>query len=155
LGPIANAGIIEWVRVGDPGNAADTAPAGYGAVDASFEIMKYEYTNQHYTDFLNSVDRNGTNTYSLYNSLMGSNVKGGISFDAGASSGSKYAVKSNMGDKPVTYVSWFDAARVCNWAMNGATSSSSTETGAYTLVDGQTSGTVPAVNAGAKFYVPT
>ena len=43
---------------------------------------------------------------------------------------------------------------MCNWAMNGATSSSSTETGAYTL-NGQTSGTVPAVNSGAKFFIPT
>jgi formylglycine-generating enzyme required for sulfatase activity len=60
-----------------------------------------------------------------------------------------------MGDKPVNYVSWFDAARVSNWLMNGATSSSSTETGAYTLVGGQTSGTAPAVNPGATFYVPT
>jgi len=38
-----------------------------------------------------------------------------------------------MGDKPVNYVSWFDAARVSNWYQNGATSSSSTETEAYTL----------------------
>jgi formylglycine-generating enzyme required for sulfatase activity len=60
-----------------------------------------------------------------------------------------------MGDKPVNYVSWFDAARVSNWLMNGGTSSSSTETGAYTLIGGQTSGTVPAVNSGATFYVPT
>ena len=60
-----------------------------------------------------------------------------------------------MGDKPVNYVSWFDAARVSNWYQNGATSSSSTETGAYTLVGGQTSGTAPAVNPGATFYVPT
>jgi formylglycine-generating enzyme required for sulfatase activity len=60
-----------------------------------------------------------------------------------------------MGDKPVNYVSWFDAARVSNWLMNGATSSSSTETGAYTLVGGQTSGTAPAVNPGATFYIPT
>jgi formylglycine-generating enzyme required for sulfatase activity len=60
-----------------------------------------------------------------------------------------------MGDKPVNYVSWFDAARVSNWLMNGALSSSSTETGAYTLVGGQTSGTAPAVNPGARFYVPT
>jgi formylglycine-generating enzyme required for sulfatase activity len=60
-----------------------------------------------------------------------------------------------MGDKPVNYVSWFDAARVSNWLMNGATGSSSTETGAYTLVGGQTTGTAPAVNPGATFYVPT
>jgi formylglycine-generating enzyme required for sulfatase activity len=59
-----------------------------------------------------------------------------------------------MGDKPVNYVSWFDAARVSNWLMNGGTSSSSTETGAYTL-NNATSGTAPAVNPGATFYVPT
>ena len=59
-----------------------------------------------------------------------------------------------MGDKPVNYVSWFDAARVANWLMNGATGTSSTETGAYTL-SGGTSGNVPAVNPGATFYIPT
>jgi formylglycine-generating enzyme required for sulfatase activity len=59
-----------------------------------------------------------------------------------------------MGDKPVNYVSWFDAARVSNWLFNGATGTSSTETGAYTL-GGATSGTAPAVNSGATYYVPT
>jgi formylglycine-generating enzyme required for sulfatase activity len=116
--------------------------------------MKYEFTNQLYTDFLNSVDAGGTNPYSVYNDNMGSNARGGISVTSGAASGSKYAVKTNMGDKPVNYVSWFDAARVSNWLMNGATSSSSTETGAYTL-NGATSGTAPAVNPGATFYIPT
>jgi len=155
LSSIANAGIIQWVTVGDPGNTADTDPAGRGAVAASFQIMKYEFTNQLYTEFLNSVDQNGNNPYSVYNANMGSDARGGISFTSGAASGSKYAVRSNMGDKPVNYVSWFDAARVSNWLMNGGTSSSSTETGAYTLIGGQTSGTVPAVNSGATFYVPT
>jgi formylglycine-generating enzyme required for sulfatase activity len=60
-----------------------------------------------------------------------------------------------MGDKPVNYVSWFDAARVANWLMNGAGSSSDTEDGAYTLVGGQTTGTAPARNNGATFYIPT
>ena len=155
LGSIANAGIIEWVTVGDPGNTADTAPAGFGAVAASFRIMKYEFTNQQYTDFLNSVDTSGTNPNLVYNTSMGTNARGGISLTPGAASGSKYAARSNMGDKPVNYVSWFDAARVSNWYQNGATSSSSTETGAYTLVSGQTTGTAPAVNPGATFYVPT
>ena len=152
LGSIANAGIIEWVTVGDPANTADTSPAGYGAVAASFRIMKYEYTNQLYTDFLNSVAR--TDTYSLYNTSMGSDARGGIT-RSGASGSYSYSVKTDMGDKPVNYVSWFDAARVSNWLMNGATSSSSTETGAYTLVSGQTSGTAPAVNSNATYYVPT
>ncbi|MCY3017042.1 MAG: SUMF1/EgtB/PvdO family nonheme iron enzyme [Planctomycetota bacterium] len=143
---------IQWVTVGDPGNTADTAPAGFGAVTTSFQIMKYEFTNQLYTDFLNSVAK--TDTYSLYNTFMGSDARGGIS-RSGSSGSYSYSVKTDMGDKPVTYVSWFDAARVSNWYMNGATSSSSTETGAYTLVSGQVSDTAPAVNPGATFYVPT
>ena len=154
LGSIANAEPLQWVTVGDPGNTADTtgAPNPAGAVATSFQIMKYEFTNQQYTDFLNSVA--STDTYSLYNTNMGSNARGGIS-RSGSSGSYSYSVRTNMGDKPVNWVSWFDAARVSNWYQNGATSSSSTETGAYTLVGGQTSGTAPAVNSGATFYVPT
>ena len=148
----AHAITIDWVTVGDPGNTADTTT--YGDVADAFRIMKFEFTNQQYTDFLNSVDPNGTNPNNVYYTLMGSNARGGISFTSGAASGSKYAVRTNMGDKPVNYVSWFDAARVSNWLMNGATGTSSTETGAYTL-SGSTSGTAPAVNPGATFYVPT
>jgi formylglycine-generating enzyme required for sulfatase activity len=148
LGSIANAEPLQWVTVGDPGNTADTAPAGYGAVATSFQIMKYEFTNQQYTDFLNSVA--ATDTYSLYNANMGSGIT-----QSNAAGSYSYSSKDHMGDKPVIYVSWFDAARVSNWYQNGATSLSSTEIGAYTLVNGQTTGTAPAVNSGATFYVPT
>jgi formylglycine-generating enzyme required for sulfatase activity len=153
FGSIASAEAIQWVTVGDPGNAADTT--NRGAVSDSFQIMKYEFTNQQYTDFLNSVDAGGNNPNSVYHVDMGNDIRGGISFTSGAASGSKYAVKSNMGDKPVNYVSWFDAARVSNWLMNGAGSSSNTEDGAYTLVGGQTTGTAPARNNNATFYIPT
>jgi sulfatase modifying factor 1 len=150
----AHAITINWVTVGDPGNTADTTgdPNPAGAVADSFQIMKYEFTNQQYTDFLNSVDAGGTNPNSVYNASMDSDARGGISFTSGATSGSKYAVKTNMGDKPVNYVSWFDAARVSNWLFNGATGTSSTETGAYTLSG---TSTAPAVNPGATFYIPT
>jgi len=151
--PNAHAVTIDWVTVGDPNNAADTSPSGYGAVADTFRIMKFEFTNAHYTAFLNSVDPNGSNPNSIYNSSMGSDARGGIT-NTGTTNGSRYAVKSNMGDKPVNFVSWFDAARVANWLQNGQ-GSSSTETGAYTLVGGQTSGTAPARNPGATFYIPT
>jgi len=49
-------------------------------------------------------------------------------------------------------VTWFDAARMANWLHNGATSTASTETGAYTL-NGATDGIVPR-NAGAKWWIP-
>lgn len=54
---------IDWVTVGDPNNAADTSPSGYGAVSDSFRIMKFEFTNEQYKDFLNSVA--ATDTCSL------------------------------------------------------------------------------------------
>ena len=151
----AHAVTIDWVTVGDPGNAADTSgqPNPAGAVAAAIQIMKFEFTNQQYTDFLNSVDPTGTNPNSVYSGNMGSNARGGIT-NTGTTNGSRYAVKSNMGDKPVNYVSWFDAARVSNWLFNGATGTSSMETGAYTL-NNATSGNAPAVNSGATFYIPT
>jgi len=153
-GVSARAITVDWVTVADPGNAADTTgnPNPAGAVAEAFQIMKFEFTNQQYTDFLNSVA--ATDTYSVYNANMGSNARGGIT-QSGSSGSYTYAVKSNMADKPVNYVSWFDAARVTNWLMNGATGTSSTETGAYTLVGGQTSGTAPARNSGATYYIPT
>ncbi len=85
----AHAVTIDWVTVGDPGNTADTAPEGYGDVADSFQIMKYEWTNSQYTDFLNSVDASGTNPNSVYNTSMGSDARSGISFTSGAASGSK------------------------------------------------------------------
>ena len=154
FGSLANAEPLQWVTVGDPGNTADTtgAPNPAGSVATSFQIMKYEFTNQLYTDFLNSVAK--TDTYSLYNANMDIDARGGIT-QSGSSGAFTYSAKTDMGDKPVIFVSWFDAARVSNWYQNGATSSSSTEDGAYTLVGGQTTGTAPAVNSGATFYVPT
>jgi formylglycine-generating enzyme required for sulfatase activity len=48
-----------------------------------------------------------------------------------------YAVKGS-GARPVTYVSWFDAARFANWVANGqptgAQQNSTTENGAYSLL---------------------
>ena len=154
--PNAHAVTIDWVTVGDPGNTADTTgnPNPAGAVADSFQIMKFEFQNSQYADFLNAVDPSGTNPNAVYNLNMGSNARGGISFTSGAASGSKYAIRTNMGDKPVNFVSWFDAARVANWLQNGQ-GSGSTETGAYTLVNGQTSGTAPAANPGASYFLPT
>lgn len=157
--PAAHAVTIDWVTVGDPGNAADTT--GFGAVTGAFQIMTFEFTNSQYATFLNAIDPDGTNPNSIYNGDMGSNVRGGIT-NTGTTSGSRYAVKPNMGDKPVNYVSWFQAARVANWVNNGAqtygtsdaTATAPQNIGAYTLGTA-TSGTTPARNLGAIVWIPT
>lgn len=147
----AQAVTISWLTVGDPGNVDDST--GYGGVAEAFRIMEFEWTNAQYVDFLNAVDPDGTNPNAVYNPSMQSNARGGINFTSGAASGSKYAVKTNMGDKPVIYVSWFDAARVANWLHNGQ-GAGSTETGAYSL-DTAPANTAPAVNPGALYFLPT
>jgi formylglycine-generating enzyme required for sulfatase activity len=56
-----------------------------------------------------------------------------------------------MGDKPVNYVSWYDAARFTNWLHNGQ-GAGSTETGAYTL-SGNTG--IITKNVGATVWLPS
>jgi hypothetical protein len=75
--------------------------------------------NTQYGAFLNAVDSAGTNPYGLWNSLAGTDAQGGIARDLQAAAGSRYATRANMADKPVTFVSWFDAARFANWVHNG------------------------------------
>ena len=82
---------------------------------------------------------------------MGSNARGGITYTADAANGEKYTVRANMGNKPVNYVSWYDAARFANWMHNGQ-GSGSTETGAYTL-SGNTG--IITKNVGATIYLPS
>jgi len=144
----AHAVTIDWVTVGDPGNAAYTT--GYGAVADSYQIGKYEVTIQQYADFLNAAAK--SDLYSLYNASMASNGNSrGIS-RVGSSGSYNYSVIGS-GNRPITFVSWFDAARFANWMQNGQ-GSGDTETGAYTL-NGATSGTAPAANPSAQFYIPT
>ena len=159
----AHAVTIDWVTVGNPGNAPNYAGGSplYGAVDKAFQIMKFEFTNSQYAAFLNSIDPAGTNPNSVYNSFMSTLPQGGIT-KTGTTNGSRYVVKPNMGDKPVLPVSWWDAARVSNWLHNGAQTYGSTDssasapqnTGAYTTGTA-ISGNAVAVNSGAKFYIPT
>ena len=155
---------IDYATVGNPGNPANGA-TGWGSVSEVYKISKYETTNAQYTEFLNKVDAAGTNPNGVYNAQMGSDVTGGITFNSGAASGSKYSVKAGApagtpagtayGAMPVLFTSWFSAARFANWLQNGqVTGTSAMETGAYTL-NGQTSGAIPARNAGATNYLPS
>jgi sulfatase modifying factor 1 len=140
---------IHYVSVGYAGNAADTT--GFGAVAYDYQIGKYEVTNAQYGEFLNAVDPSGANANGVYNANMGSDVTGGITYTAGAASGAKYTIRSNMGDKPVNFVSWYDGARFTNWLHNGQ-GNGSTETGAYTLSgnDG-----IIIKNVGSNVWLPS
>lgn len=128
----ASALTIDWVTVGNAGNDADSSVAWPhpGAVAYEYRIAKHEVTNAQYAEFLNAVA--ATDTNNLYNTQMGLDSFGGIT-RSGSSGSFTYAVKTNMGNKPVNYVSWYDAARFSNWMTNGQPSGSGTESGVYSL----------------------
>ena len=136
---------IDYVNVGNAGNLADPL-TGYGAVGYAYQIGKYEVTNTQYGAFLNAAAK--TDSYGLYNSSMSSY---GIT-QSGSSGSYTYSVTSALANRPVVYVSWFDAARFANWMMNSQ-GDGSTETGAYTL-NGAISGIITA-NIGAQVYIPS
>jgi len=141
---------IDMVTVGNTGNANDTGGTFNGAVAYSYQIGKYDVTIGQYAAFLNAVA--ATDTYSLYNASMffDGNIKG---IQRGGSPGSYTYSVIGSANRPITYVSWFDAARFANWMTNGQ-GTGSTETGAYTL-NNATSGNAVAANSGAAFRLPT
>ena len=168
IGTVCDGQSVEFVlsRVGNPGNAADAT--GYGNVPYDFDIGTYDVTLSQYAAFLNAVARKG-DPFKLYNSSMAysstyaaisgyNNYRSGIVQTGSAASGFVYRVKGEA-LTPVTYVTWFDAARFCNWLQNGEPSNlgespGSTETGVYTLYGDTTVG-LETRNAGASWWLPS
>jgi hypothetical protein len=108
----------------------------------AYQIGKHEVTNSQYGAFLNA--KGASNSGAIYNSSMTST---GIT-QTGSSGNFSYSVTSGFENKPVVYVSWFDAARFANWMMNGQ-GSNDMETGAYTL-NGATSGIITAADSSGQ-----
>lgn len=136
-----------FVVVSDVSNTAD-ADTSYGAVNYTYQIGKFQVTNDEYCAFLNSQAK--LDTKALYNSLMGSDAERGGIVRGGTPGSYYYVSKMHHGNKPVNYVNWIDCARYCNWLHNGATDASDTENGAYTI---NPLGAVSR-NAGAKYWIP-
>ena len=140
---------LDWVTIGDPGNAADVG--GWGAVPYVYRTGRYEVSNAEYTEFLNAVA--ATDTYTLYNPGMGSS---GSITRTGSFGSYSYSVVAGSENEPVEYVSFFDGVRFSNWLHNsqptGPQGPATTETGAYTLAG---AASVGDRNPGAKFFLPT
>jgi formylglycine-generating enzyme required for sulfatase activity len=117
--------------VGYPGNPASST--SFGAVGYEYRIGQCEVTNAQYAAFLNAVA--ATDTYGLYNTAM-SGTYGGI-VRSGSAGAYTYATIAGRENRPVVYVSFWDACRFANWMHKGqptgAQGPSTTEGGAYTL----------------------
>jgi len=151
---------IDWITVGDPGNACDPQAEGcFGSVAGSYRISKFEVTNAQYAEFLNAVA--ATDTNALYHLNMGSSTtgsNGGIT-RSGSSGSFSYSAIAGREDMPVGSVSFWDATRFANWLHNGqptgAQDSTTTEDGAYTLTATNPVSNTVMRNADAQVFVPS
>src|ERR1041385_5276665 len=145
---------VDIVPVGDLGNAADPT-TGQGSVNYDYDIGKYEITLDQYCAFLNAVA--ATDTYGLYDpNIANYNPIAGIARN-GVSGAYTYSVIGG-GNRPVTFINWFRAARFVNWLENGQPSglqtAATTEDGAYTL-NGASSGVNFTRHSTATYGLPT
>lgn len=160
---------LDTVAIGNAGNAPANAAnvtydaslyseaLGYGAVDYDYRMGTTEVTIGQYQTFLNAVASVPIQPYltALWNTNMEAdgNVAGIHRSGAGTlAEPYVYTVVPGSANRPITYVSWFDAARFVNWVQNGATRTSDTETGAYTL-NGATTGMISR-NPDATWWLP-
>jgi len=152
--------IIEMVPVGHPGNAPDDevmttdGTTGYGSVDYSYWIGKYEVTNAQWREFLTAM-ASPDDPYGLYHTEM-AGPRGGIDRTGAGTPGDPYVYSAKGGDanwdnRPVNFVSFWDAARFCNWLHNGQ-GGGDTESGAYVNIGDQSTF---ARQEGGKFFIPT
>jgi len=122
-----------FVSVNNENNFSDNRYSiALGGVEYKYLIQKYPVTNSEYCAFLNSVAEK--DPYHLYDTLMNSDRTGGIIRHT-IEGRYRYSAKTNMGDKPVNFVSWLSAARMANWLHNKVSHPSTTETesGAYSI----------------------
>ena len=159
-----NTTFMEFVRVANPGNADDVVDADLlsfgiqrtGGVNQTYLIGKYEVTNTQYTQFLNAVA--ATDVNDLYDVRMVVDPRAGI-MQSGNPGSFTYALKPNMGNKPVIWISFYDAIRFCNWIHNGMPTgpqnATTTEDGAYLLIEENYPSTFIVRKEGAKVFLPS
>lgn len=110
----------------DTGNLPDDCEYGLdsklGQVNYLYNIQDQLITNLEYCNYLNTIDPSGSKQYGIYDERMSTDPAGGIIYDSCNEIGSKYTVKNNFLNKPVTFIKWVMAAQYCNWLTNNQTS---------------------------------
>jgi len=154
-------------------SSAQVTPLKVPSVGYPFRFGKYELTQLQYLEFLNAVDPQGANALGLFHpptppiygdqSLDGSDFLIDTAQPAGQRYSLRYPAQANF---PVWGVTWYAAARFCNWLHNGKGGLGSTEgdatSGAYdtrtyaaSIAANNSANDPPTHNVGALFWTPT
>ena len=157
---------LQFVTVGDPGNVANTT--GCGAVAYTYQMGECDITTGQYVAFLDAVA--GTDTYGLYDTRMANGPSHPYPYTSGCeiqrsgvSGHYSYSVAAAWANRPVTWVTWGDAARFANWLTNGEPTgpenATTTENGSYYLNGATTNAALEAVTRkttqqGAEYVIP-
>ncbi len=146
---------LDFVTVGDAGNVADSITK-LGAVEAPYQIAKYEVTVAQWCAFLNAVaykeDKHGLCQVNMFRDTKASSIRcipiNGVNV---------YTPLPNAEKLPITHIGYNDTLRFCNWYQNGMPTSiqgddvvaASTERGAYnfTQLEDRTEQVVLSTNA--------
>lgn len=160
---------IQWVSIGEPGNLFDVS-TGYGCVPYTYEMARFEITNEQYADFLSSVAAQ-SDPYALFSPDMEHGVVGGIQRTT-RDGRHRYQARPGHERRPATYLSWVSVARFANWLHYGRPTSGRSgpgstegdeEQGAYDTrkfreLDTAATGWTPQDlrrNPGARYFIPT
>ena len=149
-----------FVMIQVDGNA-DDPESKCGAVNYAYAIGKYEVSNSEYAAFLNAVARYA-DPFRLYSPLMTDHFWGGLVREV-SEHGYTYRPKSGYANKPVTFVSWWDAVRYINWLHYGmpntgraeqGTTEGNSSVGAYDTSQASKATVLPVRNHDAAYFLP-
>jgi formylglycine-generating enzyme len=164
----AEAITIDMVTVGNPGNAPDTVvmndgTTGYGEVDYTYQIGKFEITAGQYTAFLNAVARQADPYLLGRVTGPGGTLQMNCNITRSGTAGNyTYSVPADWANRPVNSVDWGSAARFCNWLANGQPNTgvedlTTTEDGSYYLNGAMTDNALATVTrkSSATWAIPS
>jgi formylglycine-generating enzyme required for sulfatase activity len=140
---------LEFVTIGNPGNAGDARTGGTnGSVAYTFAIGKYPVRVDQYVEFLNNV-ASPADAHNLRSGTDG--ARGGVVIITGAGGELSYSTKPNYDNKPVNWTLFDQGCRFCNYLHNGGVPGADTEDGAYDMSLSPNQVRKP----GAKYFLPT
>ena len=162
--------LLETVYVGEVGNPASLVAVrrtehdleagtirgveqteSLGSVGYAYDIGVGPVTVRQYAEFLNAVA--ATDDYGDSSALYYTGWAGEVIDRSGAPGSYSYSVVDGVGDRPIHFVTWMNAARFANWLHNGQPigerSDATTESGSYDFAVWP-----PVRTGGATWVVP-